>query len=270
MSRGWLAGFVIAGWLCAMGWNARREFFRPPAERLALGAATLPPGTAYFTIDAGDRPAGMASVQVDTLPARTGFYVLEQYSFRIPGLGTAGRTDIRVETWLGPGVALDSLAHRTARGDDTTIVRFVVDGDSIVRVGAGGRTATPVSEAANVQTDASWPLRFAAAGGSEPGETRRLTVLDPVSGSLSEVHLRTVEQATRVFADSADTHPETGAWLAAGTDTVTAWRIERTRAAAGSTTAWVDEDGRYVEMELPGGYRLSRTAFELAFNREDR
>jgi hypothetical protein len=126
----------------------------------------------------------------------------------------------------------------------------------------------------------SWPLRFVAAGGGEAGETRRLTLLDPVSGALREVDLRTVEVGTRVFADSADTDPASGEWFVAGRDTVRAWRVARSvpdaidRAASpvrtDASAAWVDEDGRYLETELTGGLHMRRTAFELAFFRERR
>jgi hypothetical protein len=286
MNRGVVAWVVVAAWILVLGWNARREHFRPEAERLALGAAMLPPGAAYYALEAGDRGAGMASVEIDTLPGRAGFHIREQYTVRLPGLGDAGETEIRTDTWLGPGVTLDSLRRRTVRGDDTLHAHARIVGDSLRWEGREGAAIRPLPAAGAVQTEASWPLRYVAAGGAEVGDVRRLTLLDPATGDLREVDLRTLETGTRVFADSADTDPETDEWIVAGRDTVRAWRVERTDAASGAASgaapgrprppgvarreAWVDEDGRVIEAELAGGLHMRRTAFELAFFANER
>jgi hypothetical protein len=274
MSRGVLAWVVVASWILALGWNARREHFRPEAERLALGAAMLPPGAAYYALDAGGRGAGMVSVEIDTLPGRAGFYIREQYTVRLPGLGEAGETEIRTDTWLGPGVTLDSLRRRTVRGADTLHANARIVGDSLRWEGREGAAIRPLPAVGAVQTEASWPLRYVAAGGADVGDVRRLTLLDPATGDLREVDLRTLETGSRVFADSADTDPDTDEWIVAGRDTVRAWRVERADALSGSDAApgravrreaWVDEDGRVIEAELAGGLHMRRTAFELAF-----
>lgn len=280
MSRGAVAWLVVAAWILALGWNARREHFRPEAERLALGAAMLPPGAAYYALDAGGRGAGMVSVEIDTLPGRGGFTIREQHTVRLPGLGEAGETDVLTETWLGPGVTLDSLRRRTVRGDDTLHTRGRIVGDSLHWEGGEGAASRPLPAVGAVQTEASWPLRYVAAGGAEAGDVRRLTLLDPATGDLREVDLRTMETGTRVFADSADTDPDTDEWIVAGRDTVQAWRVERIDAASGTEAApgpgavrreaWIDEDGRVIEAELAGGLRMRRTAFELAFFADER
>lgn len=268
MNRRHAAWFILAVWLGVLGWNVRREMFRPEAERLALGAATLPPGTAYFAIESGDRPAGMVSLEIDTLPGRSGFHLTEQLTLRVPGLGSAGETETRTETWMGPGVTFDSLTRRTVRGGDTTRVRIVRRGDSLRWEAPRDERLSALPAGSTVQTDATWPLRFAAAGGAEVGEERRVTLVDPLTGGLRELTLRTVEVDIRIFADSADTDSLTGRWYAAGNDTVRAWRVARSSLSGGPATAWVDEDGRYVETDLPGGLRMRRTAFELAFFRD--
>ncbi|MFW6078857.1 MAG: hypothetical protein ACODAE_04505 [Gemmatimonadota bacterium] len=279
MSRGAVAWVVVVAWILALGWNARREYFRPEAERLALGAAMLPPGAAYYALDADGRGAGMVSVEIDTLPGRAGFRIREQHTVRLPGLGEAGETEVLTETWLGPGVTLDSLRRRTVRGDDTLLTRARIANDSLHWEGGDGIARRSLAAAAAVQTPASWPLRYVAAGGAEAGDVRRLTLFDPATGDLSEVDLRTLETGTRVFADSADTDPETDEWIVAGRDTVRAWRVERADAGTDADAssgraapsgiarreAWVDEDGRVIEAELAGGLRMRRTAFELAF-----
>ncbi|MFQ5529346.1 MAG: hypothetical protein ACE5FP_03280 [Gemmatimonadota bacterium] len=270
MSRGGLrravAWTVLLAWVGLMAWNARRELFRPEAERLALGAATLPPGVAYYFVDSGSQPAGWASIEIDTLPGRSGFFIREQYDVRLPGLGEAGHVETRGETWLNARVELDSLLRRIVRGPDTVRIRATVRADSIDWRTSGEARAVRLSTPAGVHTAATWPLRFAAGGGAPEGEVRRLSLFDPITGTLRDVDLRTRGESIRVFADSADTDSVSGEWFVAGRDTVNAWWLEEADDVAAET--WVDEDGRILEADLPGALHLTRTAFELAFFRE--
>lgn len=270
MNRAVAGTTVVLVWLGVLGWNVRRELFRPATEILALGAATLPPGSAYYTLDAGTRPAGMVIVIIDTLPGRTGFHIAEQFTISLPGLGPAGRSDVRQETWLDAGVGFDSLRRTVAQGGDTLRIRAFLRGDSLRWEGARDTVVHVPTAPAAVQTVFSWPLRYAAAGGADDDEVRRVDLLDPATGALRAFEFSTRSSATTVFPDSADTDPVTGSWVVAGRDTVRAWSIEPAGGAArdGAVATWVDEDGRYVETDLPGGLRLRRTAFELAFFRE--
>ena len=256
---------ILVVWVGVIGWNARRELFRPAAERLELGAATLPPGVAYYFVDQDRQPSGWATIGIDTLAGRSGFLIRELYTVRIPGLGEAGYVETRGQTWLNVRVELDSLSRLIVRGSDTVRVRAAVLGDSLdweISTEPGIRRLP----ASGLQTAASWPLRFAAAGGAPRGAIRRVTLLDPVAGTVRESDLRIVEETTRVFADSADTDPDTGEWIIAGLDTVNAWQVEQ--ADGNHTRTWVDEDGRILEADIPGAMRLRRTAFELAFFRD--
>lgn len=261
-----LAWMILVVWAGVMVWNIRREFFRPEAERLALGAATLPPGVAYYYVDHSQRqPAGWASIEIDTLPDRSGFLLRERYSIRIPGLGEAGHVETSGETWLNSRVELDSLSRSIVRGSDTVRIRAAVIGDSLDWASSSDSVARRLPATA-LQTAASWPLRFVAGGGAPAGETRRVNLLDPVAGTVREIELHVVAEARRVYADSADTDPDTDEWLVAGTDTVTAWQI--TFGGGFDAPTWVDEDGRILEADIAGGMRLYRTAFELAFFRD--
>ncbi|MDH3298118.1 MAG: hypothetical protein OEM96_07575, partial [Gemmatimonadota bacterium] len=254
-------------WVGVIAWNARRELFRPAAERLALGAATLPPGVAYYFIDSGLQAAGWASIEFDTLAGRSGFLIREQYDVRLPGLGEAGHVETRGQTWLDARVELDSLSRSIVRGSDTVLIWAAVRGDSLDWRSSGDPEGIRLPAAEGLQIAASWPLRFAASGGAADGEIRRLTLFDPISGTLREVDVRSRGASVRVFADSADTDPESGEWFIAGRDTVNAWWVEEVGGTAAPT--WVDEDGRILEADLPGALRLRRTAFELAFFRNE-
>lgn len=269
MRRAAIGTIVVLLWLGVLGWNARRELFRPATELLALGAATLPPGAAYYALEAGARPAGMASLVVDTLPGRTGFLLTERLTISLPGLGAAGRSVVLQEVWLDASVSFDSLHRMFVQSGDTIRFRAYVRGDSLRWEGPRDTSVHSLSGPGAVQTFFSWPLRYAAAGGASDDEVRRFDLLDPATGSLRPFEFTTRARATQVFADSADTDPVTGAWVAAGRDTVRAWWVVPSGGRAESAAAtWIDEDGRYVEASFPGGLQLRRTAFELAFFRE--
>lgn len=260
-----VAWTVLLIWVGAISWNIRRELFRPEAERLALGALTLPPGTGYYFIDRGLQSAGWATIGIDTLPGRSGFLIRELYTVRISGLGEAGHVETRGQTWLNTRAELDSLYRSIVRGSDTVEIRAAIHGDSLVWESSTDSVVRQYP-ADVLQTAASWPLRFVAGGGAPAGETRRVSLLDPVAGTVREIDLRVIEESIRVFADSADTDPDTGEWFIAGSDSVTAWQVELGDGADSPT--WVDEDGRILEADIPGAMRLKRTAFELAFFRD--
>jgi len=180
---------------------------------------------------------------------------------RMPALGESGRTETELLAWLDPGAGLDSLIYVSVTGEDTTRLEARTRGDSVVEMKPGGRLR--VSE--RPQLSGTWPLRFAADQRSQKeGTELSLLLLDPATASVRDTRLLVRESAIRVWADSADSDPDTGRWIVTGEDTVPAWRLDRLE---GSVTlpVWVDVDGRVMESEEPGGLRYRRTAFELAF-----
>jgi hypothetical protein len=131
----------------------------------------------------------------------------------------------------------------------------------VISLDPGGRLR--VSE--RPQLAGSWPLRFASdEAARRSGRSLTLVLFDPETALAREILLRVGESELRVWADSADTDPETDEWISVREDTVRAWRIERVEGSL-ALQIWVDEDGRVLESEEPGGLRLERTAFELAF-----
>jgi len=108
-------------------------------------------------------------------------------------------------------------------------------------------------------------LRFASdEAARRSGGSVTLVLFDPRTALARQTTLRVRESEMRTWADSADTHPDTGEWISVREDTVRAWRIERIEGVL-ELPVWVDEDGRVLEAEEPGGLRFERTAFELAF-----
>lgn len=262
-----VAAALLSIWAVALGAHAWRTLRVPGAQRLAEAARTLPPGESWFAIYRGAERAGWARRQLDTLPLGRGFVMSERSLRRLPELGEGGRTETELVAWLGPGAGLDSLIFASVTGDDTIRLEVRAWGDSMVEMRPGGLLRVP----ARPQLSGSWPLRFAAdRQAQEAGRELSVLLFDPATASIRDTRLQVRESATRVWADSADSDPDTGRWIVTGEDTVPAWRLDRLEGSVTLPT-WVDVDGRVIESEEPGGLRYRRTAFELAFfgNPED-
>jgi len=265
MGRTGLAVFILIAWVAALGWHARRVFFPAEAERLALGVSTLPPGVAYYAVYRDDLRAGWGQVEIDTLPAASGFFVRDRVILDLPSLGVAGRSERSSEEYLDASLDLDSLTLTSIVGGDTARTRVVSDGDSVVVLfDATGRETGRVPISESLTTSSGWRLRLAADGQVEPGHRYEVKVFDPLAASTRLQEIRVLEAASLAFPDSADTDSISGAWISVREDTVRAWRV---RSGNGDVVreTWIDEDGRLVDGEIFGGLRVERTAFELAF-----
>jgi hypothetical protein len=265
MNRSGLAVVVLAAWIAALGWQARRVFFPAEAQRLALGVRAIPPGVAYYAVYRDAQRAGWGQIEIDTLPAASGFRVQSRILLSLPALGVAGRSERTSVEYLDANLDLDSLTHLSVLGDDTARVRAVSRGDSVVLLfDAFGSRAEHVPIPGSVTTDAGWRLRLAAAGQTRAGQRYGVVVFDPLAASARPQEIEILEAAPLTFPDSADTDPISGAWIAVREDTVQAWRV-RSGSGDAAREIWIDEDGRLVDGAIFGGLRVERTAFELAF-----
>lgn len=264
--RAKLAVAILAIWGGTLAWHVKRQYFRPLEVMLAEAAATLPPGTAYYAVWAGEERVGWGQSRVDTLPDRGGFVVEDRLEGRLPGFGEDAPTFVTTRVRLGPTLALESFAVEWLGPLGPLSASGSVEGDSLLRlrVARGGPPdSTRVPLDGPVVPATSLALRLAAERSLEPGDRLRVPVFDPLTLSRRIVRLEVLERATRTFPDSAEMD-SAGRWYAARRDTVRAWLVERDVAGL-PLRSWIDEDGRLLEADVGGGLRLERTAFELAF-----
>lgn len=253
---------VLAVWVTLLGWHARREYFRPEAERMALGASRLAPGAHYFVIRMNGVAIGMATSRLDTLPG--GYVFTDEVTLDVPALGSVHRALTRTRIELGP--ALDLRSFRASI--DSEIGEFVVsgeaEGDSAVNVvmdAGGGPQRSRMAVDDGLLLDAALTLRMAASGALTENNEFTTRVFDPSSMSERDVTIHVIERTTIVVADSS--RMENGRWVASVMDTVPVWRVEQT--FGGVTIAnFVDEDGQIVRAESPLGFIIERTDYELA------
>lgn len=258
---------VLAVWLGALGWHARRLYLRPEAEVLAAAARTLPPGVSYYAVYQGDRHAGWARSELDTLPDGRGFRLEDRMRLSLRGLGLSGEADLRSRAELGPALELRSFRVEASGLMGGLTAEGEVGEDSVLsfRVVRGGDTTRrSVRLDGPVVPSTALPLRVAAEGDGEAGDRYRIRTFDPLQLGQRTQEVRVLERKVLTVPDSASRHPETGAWVVARHDTVTAWRVAREMAGV-ELESWIDEDGRWVEVSTGAGLRLERTAFELAY-----
>lgn len=271
-SRGRAAAVVLVLWAAVLGWHVKREYFRPATELLAEAARGLPPGTAYYAVYQGDRRVGWARSQMDTLPDGAGFRVSELLDLPASGTGSFRlRSDAELDATLAlrsfSAEAEGALAGASAGGSAAVRLGGEVVGDTVLNAWSAGADGIP--DTVRLRLDGpvvpamAWPLRAAARGDLRPGQRFRVRVFDPLSANVREVELRVLETGLRSYPDSADRGPD-GRWAEARRDTLPAWKVEQELAGL-RLEAWLGRDGRLLEARLPGGLRLERTAFELAF-----
>lgn len=256
---------ILLVWAGTLGWHVKRLYFRPVSELLAEAARTIPPGTAYYSVSREGHRIGWAQTDIDTLPGATGFLVSDRLVLGEGLLPGQDPLDVRVEATLGSTFALRAFDLSAVGIPGIRHVRGEVHGDTLIELEVRGdapsrRQAIPLE--GPVFVAAAWPLRFAAEREVEPGERYELGVFDPLAGGRRRMSIEVVDRATRTFPDSVTA--EQGRWVTAREDTVRAWRVEHDLSGI-TLTAWVDEDGRLLEADAPGGLHLERTAFELAY-----
>ncbi len=264
-SRGWLVIAVVAAWATTLGWHVKRLYFQPVSELLARAARTIPPGTAYYSVLRDGRAIGWAQTDVDTLPSASGFLLRDRLILREPLGPGLSPLRLQIDATLGPTF---SLQRFTLTGEGVPGIRQVrgeVHGDTVLELelrGDGPSSSRRIPLAEPIVVAAAWPLRFALVREVEPGERFELRIFDPLTGTPRTTRLTVLEQKTRTFPDSVTAVD--GRWVAVRADTVRAWWVEHDMSGI-SLRAWVDEDGRILEAEAPGGIKLERTAFELAY-----
>ncbi len=263
--RGWYVVAILLVWAGTLGWHVKRLYFRPAAELLAEAARTIPPGTAYYAVFREDRRIGWAQTDVDTLPAASGFLLRDRLILNEPLLPGLEPMRFEIEATLGPTFTLERFQVTAEGVPGIRHVQGEVHGDTILELsirGDGPSRSQQIPLPEPIVVAAAWPLRFAAESEVRPGERFELPVYDPLTGSHRTMKLTVLAQETRTFPDSVI--GENGRWVTAREDTVQAWQVEHDLSGI-KLLSWVDEDGRLLEAHAPGGIRLERTAFELAY-----
>ncbi|NUQ20849.1 MAG: transglutaminase domain-containing protein [Gemmatimonadaceae bacterium] len=262
--RGAIAAGILLLWAIGLGLLARRELFRSHSEQLAEAAMRVNPGAVYFAVLRAGEQIGFASSTIDTT-ARD-ITAADYMVADLPIGGEEKRAEARSLVTLSRRLRVDSFTVSVETDSIPFAARGRTVGDSLLLLSTGD-VMHPDSSRVKLEGPILLPtlLPLAVMLGEAPkvGRSTTVRVFDPVEQAPKNVKVEIVAESLFTLSDSAKIDSAAQRWVVAHDDTVRAWRL-RTDASQ-PFNPWVDEQGRLVQVDLPGGLTLQRRAYEIAF-----
>jgi hypothetical protein len=270
--RGAVALVVLVAWLGGLALFARRELTRAPAQRLAEAALRVAPGGMFYVVSQGASQIGFARSTIDTVPG--GITVDDYLVVDLPVGGRTHRTTAQSSAKLTRGLAVREFVLAFESDSTSLTVRGRTFGDSLLEFAIAQGSEAPDTQRVPIPgpilLPTLVPLAFVLGERPKVGATYTTSSFDPLAMAPSEVRARVVAESLFTLTDSATYDTDSQRWRMAHRDTVRAWLIESERVQAtegrpAGFRAWVDEQGRIVEVPELLGFELKRTAYEIAF-----
>ena len=263
--RGAVAAAVLVAWAAGLAVFMNRERRNAPAQRLAEAALRVSPGAAYYRVEKDGRQIGFASSTIDT--TRGGLAIRDYLTADLPVGGAEHRATATSDVRLSRTLALtDFQLSFDADGAPIDVSGQLV-GDSALRVVVAHDETTADTQHVRLTSPVVLPtmVPIVIALGEQPevGRTYTLSSFDPIAMAPKPLTVRVEAESSFVFADSARFDDAQRRWLTAHRESVRAWRV--TTDGPTATHAWIDEQGRVVQMQHALGFTLRRTAYEIAF-----
>jgi transglutaminase-like putative cysteine protease len=251
-------------WAIGLGFLARRELFRPRSENLAAAALRVNPGAVFFAVTRSGEQIGFASSTIDTTVKQ--ITATDYLLADLPLGGEEKRAETRSVVALSRAMRLDSFTVSLETDSIPFAARGHVSGDSVLRLSVGDTTRPDTSRLklnGPILLPTLLPLAVMLGDRPKVGAKTTFNVFDPVEQAQKPVVVEITAESLFVVSDSAKLDSAAQRWVVAHDDTVRAWKIKTD--ATQPFSAWVDEQGRIVRADLPGGLSLERRAYEIAF-----
>ena len=256
---------ILLAWGVGVGMLVDREYFREKSAVLAEAAMRLGPSTSFYMVEQDGKQIGFASTTIDT--STTTFEVVDYFIADLPLGDQIFRATARSVITLSRALALQSFDVQFESADAPMSVTGQAEGDSVVSFILQLPAQPPDSQRIRVGGPILLPTLIPAAAllVSDPkvGSSVTLASFDPRTMTTQNVKLRFEAESLFTLVDSARYDSTLMAFVPALTDTVRAWKL--VPEDAGGFTGWVDSQGRVVETTQPGGIKLRRMAYEIAF-----
>ena len=264
--RGAVAVTVLAAWAAGLVVFITRERRNAPAQRLAEAALRVAPGAAYYRVEKDGRQIGFASSTIDT--TRGGLAINDYLAADLPVGGAEHRATATSDVKLSRTLALTEFRLSFEADGAPLAVSGQAVGDSALQVViAHDETAADTQRvrlSGPVILPTIVPIAIALAETPKVGRTYTLSSFDPVAMAPKPLTIRVEAESSFTVPDSARFDDGRRRWMVARRDSVHAWRISTD--GPGAVRAWIDEQGRVVEMQHALGFSLHRTAYEIAFD----
>jgi hypothetical protein len=263
--RGVVATTVLVAWVAGLAIFITRERRNAPAQRLAEAARRVSPGVAYYRVEKDGRQIGFASSTIDT--TRGGLAINDYLSADLPVGGSEHRATATSDVRLSRTLALTEFRLSFEADSAPIAVSGRSLGDSALQVVIAHDETAADTQRVRLSGPVILPtiVPIAIALGETPkvGRTYTLSSFDPVAMAPKPLTVRVEAESSFAVPDSARFDDGRRRWTVARRDSVHAWRIATDGPSA--VRAWVDEQGRVVEMQHALGFSLHRTAYEIAF-----
>ena len=263
--RGAVALAVLTAWAGGVILFMNRERRNGPAQRMAEAALRVSPGATYYRVEKDGRQIGFASSTIDT--TRNGLAIHDYLTADLPVGGTEHRATATSDVRLSRALALtDFQLSFEADGAPISVSGRAVGDSALQVVIAHDETAADTQHVrltGAVVLPTMVPIAITLDEQPGVGRTYTLSSFDPIAMAPAPLTVRVEAESTFVIADSARFDDAQRRWLTAHRDSVRAWRV----ATDGPTAvrAWIDEQGRVVQLQHALGFTLRRTAYEIAF-----
>ncbi len=261
--RNFAAIGILLAWGAAIGWLTVRRSGRSEAAVLRDEAALrLAPGDAWFQIQAGDLPLGIAGITLDTVPA--GYRIRETITRDLPRGDRIDRGNRTTEYLMGPDL---SLIHLDSHDRLTAQPRRVS-----LATAAGGWTADYTWGERRVSSTAAdralatalvlVPYRLALTGALAAGDSRSLATLSGWPPAAGTAEYRVTGDTLVIYPDSTERQGERG-WQPVHYDSA-ASRTVLALTDIGPVLLQADRRGTLTGLRYPLGVTWIRTEFNLA------
>ena len=256
---------ILVAWAAGLAIFVRREMKNAPAQRLAEAALRVSPGAAYYRVEKDGQQIGFASSTIDT--TRGGLLISDYLSADLPVAGREHRATTTSDVRLSRGLSLAEFKLSfESDGAPIAISGRAVGDSSLEVVVAHDESAADtqhVALAGPLILPTMVPIAIALGESPKVGKSYTLQSFDPVAMGPTPLVVRVEAESSFTVADSARFDETRRRWTVAHRDSVRAWRISTEGPSA--VRAWIDEQGRVVELQHALGFSLRRTAYEIAF-----
>ena len=263
--RGAVAIVVLAAWAGGLAMFIRRERREAPAQRLAEAALRVSPGAQYYRVEKDGRQIGFASSTIDT--TRGGLAINDYLAADLPVGGSEHRATLTSDVRVSRTLALSGFRLAFEADGAPIAISGETRRDSTLQVVISHDDAAADTQQVHLTSPLVLPtmVPIVIALGETPkvGRTYTLSSFDPVAMAPKPLTVHVEAESSFAVPDSARFDEARRRWTIARRDSVRAWRVAIDGPSA--IRAWIDEQGRVVEMEHALGFALHRTAYEIAF-----
>jgi len=261
--RGAAGAVILLLWAAGAGLLAHRELFRDDATRMADASRRVAPGTVSYVVEQGGAQVGFASSTVDT--TLSGVRIKDVLVAELPVGGRLHRASAESDVRLTHSLALASFDLVVQSETGLLKVAGHIARDTLlltVRSDAAPPDTQRIPVTGPVLLPTVVPLVVALGGEPQVGKRYAFAIFDPMLMRPRDVALEIRAESLFTVSDSAVLDAPSRRWREVNPDTVRAWQIGSD--AGGALSAWVDAQGRVVELRQPGALVLRRGAYDFA------